>query len=620
MNRLLVTIACWIFLILGSASLASAQEAPVLAFSDLISGPSSGLGDGLGEGAIVTVWGYRLGDSPGRVIVTDNSGNERQAAHIYYWKKADGNSPGGPADLYESHRLYEVAFSIPNAPNGNAQITIETSTNQRSNALPFNIRTGNIFHVKPDGSNDSGTGSYDRPWQYVNGWDSRSSAPGNGRLNAGDIVYTHSVTEPVKGDSMRDVGMYLRGLNGTLDRQIAIASYPGRTSTVSSPIWGVQPYRSEGIVISKYILLGGMLDDPQDDRPTFGAGPSANSTIQVRTSKDGRIVGNYLSDIPGKCSNGLAGAIYSTRQDGSGVKAYGNFLHRIGCKQTSHFHHTTYMSKRTSDGQPASDAWEFGWNRFEENMAVFGIHFYDQSPHDSRDCDPVVGTFRIHNNYIRNQRGSAINVYTTDYDRQGSCWEADSHIFNNIMINVGLGPVAEINNGTQPYAISIGGDVDGDYYINNNLIYGISDQSARDFETPFAFRLRNRFEHRRVVIENNIVQTNFPMEMLRLQTEAQIQDDNNIWYTGGSEAQMTQTSFFSMLSGSAKTQDPKVIISNGLVALEEGSPAIGTAKGSQLQPTLDFYGRRIGATPNIGPLSTGTSINPPSPPSNIDIN
>jgi len=620
MNRLLMTITCWILLALGSVSVVSAQEVPVLAFSDLISGPSSGLGDGLGEGAIVTLWGYSLGESRGQVLVTDSSGNEQKAAHIYYWKKADGRSPGGPADLYESHRLYEVAFSIPDVPNGNAKITIETSAGQKSNSLPFTIRTGNIFHVKPGGNNDSGNGSHDRPWQYVNGWDNRSSAPGNGRLDAGDIVYTHGVTEPVLGDSKREVGMYLRGLNGTLDRQISIVSYPGQTSTVSSAIWGVQPYRSEGIVISKYIILGGMLDDPKDDRPTFGAGPSADSTIQVRTSKDGRIIGNYLSDIPGKCSNGLAGAIYSTREDGSGVKAYGNFLHDIGCKQTSHFHHTTYMSKRTADGGNPSDAWEFGWNRFEDNKSVFGIHFYDQSPYDSRDCDPVIGTFKIHNNYIINQRGSAINVYTTDYDRQGSCWEVDSHIFNNIMINVGLGPVAELNNGTQPYGISIGGDVAGDYYIYNNLIYGISDQSARDFEVPFAFRLRNRIKNSKVLIENNIIQTNYPMEMLRLQTEAQIQDDNNIWFIGDIDAPTNKASFFSMLSGSAKTVDPQVKVSNGLITLENNSPAIGSAKESSLQPALDFYGRHVGSAPNIGPLNTGGSINPPSPPGNIDIN
>lgn len=617
MNRILTTIACWTLLIFGTISAASAQEAPVLAFSDLISGPSSGLNDGLGEGAIVTIWGYRLGDSPGQVIITDSSGIQRQAAHIYYWKKADGTSPGGPADLYESHRLYEIAFSIPSSPNGDSEITIETSSNQRSNPLPFTIRSGNIFHAMPTGDNNSGDGSYSKPWEFVNGWESRLRAPGNALLEAGDILYTHGVTEPVFGDSMRDVGMYLRALSGTEERQIAIVSYPGKTSTVSSPKWGVRPYLSSGIVISKYIALGGLLDDPQDDRPTFGSGPNSDTTIQIRTSRDGRIVGNYISDIPGKCSNGSSGSISSGDEDGSNVKVLGNFLHEVGCKQTSHFQHTTYMSKRTSDGSEPSEAWEFGWNRLEDNMAVFGIHFYDQSPFDSRACDPVVGTLKVHNNYIKNQRGQGISIYTSDYSRQQECWAADSHIFNNVLINVGLGPIAEANNGTHPYAISIGGDIDGDFHIYNNLVYGVSDVSSREHMTPYILRLRNRLANSKVVIENNIFQANHPMDMVQSLTDTPVLGENNIWFIGGTESR--QAAHYSLLSSSSRAVDPKVIIDNGLIHLSQDSPAIGAAKDNRLQPSIDFYGHQVGPNPSIGPISSESVVNPPSPPSNIDI-
>lgn len=56
-----------------------AAPAPHLAFSDLVSGPNVGLGDGLGEGAIVTVWGYRLGDSAGSVTLIDTQGKAHPA-------------------------------------------------------------------------------------------------------------------------------------------------------------------------------------------------------------------------------------------------------------------------------------------------------------------------------------------------------------------------------------------------------------------------------------------------------------------------------------------------------------------------------------------------------------
>ena len=38
---------------------------PSVAFTDLITGPDTGLGDGVGSGAIVTVWGQRLGSVQG---------------------------------------------------------------------------------------------------------------------------------------------------------------------------------------------------------------------------------------------------------------------------------------------------------------------------------------------------------------------------------------------------------------------------------------------------------------------------------------------------------------------------------------------------------------------------
>jgi len=619
MKRLAYSSLITILFLLSLSHLAHAQEPPLIVFSDIISGPSTGLNDGRGEGAIVTIWGYRFGEYPGKVYVTDSSGSRSPAAHVYYWKRADGKSPGGPADLYSSHELYEIAFSLPRTPAGQVGISIETNSTTQSNSIPFQVRTGKIYHATPNGDNESGQGSLDSPWEFVNGWDSRSKAPGNGQLQAGDIIYTHGVEEPVFGDSTRSVGMYLRSINGTLENQVAIISYPGQPSKISSPKWGVQPYSSSGIVLSKYIVLGGLLDDPMDDRPTFGAGPTSDSTSQIRTSKDGRIIGNYISDRPGKCSNGSAGAIYSTRDAGSNVKVFGNFLHDIGCKQTSHFQHTTYMSKRTADGQQPSEAWEFGWNRLEDNKAVFGIHFYDQSPHDNRNCDPVIGSLKVHHNLIRNQRGSAINIHTSDYDNIGACWTADSQIFNNIMINVGLGPVSEINNGTQPYAISIGGSIDGDFYIYNNLVYGVSDQLSRDYETPFVFRLRNKFEDRKIIIANNIFQTNYPMQMIRVQTEADFSNDTNIWFISEGQTNDQKSEYYSMLPGSSLLMDPMINFHNGKVFLNEKSPAIGVATTIETKPLYDFFGSRHGVNFNIGPVGSQASLNPPAPPRNIDI-
>ena len=91
--------------------------APLLYFSDLVNGPKSGLGDGLGDGAIVTAWGVNLGSvqNSSKIYLKDSAGAIIEMAHTYYWKNADGILPGGPADLYTTHKMQEVAFSIPSA-------------------------------------------------------------------------------------------------------------------------------------------------------------------------------------------------------------------------------------------------------------------------------------------------------------------------------------------------------------------------------------------------------------------------------------------------------------------------------------------------------------------------
>jgi hypothetical protein len=597
---------------------------PFLAFSDLISGPSVGLNDGKGSGAIVTIWGQNLGTERGRVFFTSSDGVKREASYVYYWKPADGSLPGGPADLFTSHRMYEVAFSIPKSPDGPAEITIETANQLTSNQLTFNVRSGNIYHVMPNGDNASGDGSINSPWAYVNGYPSSQPAPGNQGLKAGDIVYSHGVKEPSFSGGGRDAGMYLRGLQGTLARQIAIAAYPGTQPTVDSPRWGIHPYLTTGIVVSKYIVKGGLLDDPKDNSDTFGAGATIDSTMQIKTSENGRIIANRITDSAGKCSNGWHGAISSGEMGGSNVKIYGNFIHDLGCRQTSHFHHTTYMSKReTSDSTP-SIAWEFGWNRLEGNEAKFGIHSYDQSPFDSRNCGDVVGTLRIHDNFIRNQRGSGINVKTNDYDQKDFCWTADISIYKNVLINTGLGPVSEINNGTAPYGISVGGDLGGNVEVNSNLILNVSDPSSREYAKAYAIDFSLRNTQSQITIASNIISVNDNIALLHKETSNHSIIEN-IWYSASRTNESVQNEITSIGNTSGNLfYDPEVAVFGNTITIGSPSTFEGTSYQGSLAITstttasttnVDFYGNMTGVD-YIGPFDENFS--PPNPPSGIN--
>lgn len=512
----------WLITVNGysqSADISNTGPSPVLAFSDLINGPASGLGDGLGEGAIVTVWGYHLGEKQGQVFFTDSSGKTRPAAHIYYWKKADGQLPGGPANLYESHQLYEVAFSIPKSSTGDGDFFFITDKGLVTSKLKFKVNNGRIFHVKSSG-NSNNIGSYNSPWQFINGDAAKKNAPGNSGLIAGDIVYSHGVEE------LHETGkaaMFLRALKGDKDAHISFISYPGTLAKVQSPSWGIHPYLSTAIVISKFTVEGGNMDDPKDDSPYVP--PISPFTIQIKTTQFGRIIGNKVTDIAGKCSNGMSGAISGTGLDIEELKVFGNEITNIGCKQTSHFHHTTYLTRRSNKSTPDILAPELGWNYLHDNMARYGIHIYDETNSTTAPCDHVYGDLKIHNNVIIDQRGPGINVYTTG--RGNACWKTDVYIYNNTLVNTGLGPISEIPNGTAPFGMKLGGSIAGKFYIKNNIIYKVSDESSRKYNKAAMISLTSHFENNTAEITENLFYSTIEMPLLNRYRLATLK--NNTW-------------------------------------------------------------------------------------------
>ena len=610
------------FCTLISMQPAVAAADPHLAFSDLISGPSEGLGDGKGTGAIVTIWGQNLGATPGKVFLIGSDGTERAASYVYYWKPADGQLPSGPSDLFTSHRMYEIAFSLPKSPDGASKIIVQTSGGAVSNALPFTVRAGNIYYVKPTGNNSTGNGSFSSPWQYVNGWSSSQPAPGNMKLQPGDILYSDGVDEPSLGGGGNDAGMFLRGLNGTLTDQIAIVAYPGTHPLVRSPRWGVHPYLSTGIVISKFVVEGGLLDDPHDNSPTFGAGSTSDSTMEIATTENGRIVGNEITDSPGKCSNGWHAAISSGGMGGSNVKVFGNYIHDLGCQQTSHFYHTTYMSKRSTSAQPASQGWEMAWNNLTDNHAVYGIHNYDQSPFDSTNCGDVTGTISIHDNFIKNQRGTGIDVATNDYDHVGYCWTANISIKRNILINTGLGPVSEVNNGTAPYGINVGGDLGGNVDIENNLVLNVSDPSSRLYATAAAIKIGLRYTQNQVLIARNIISINDPIDAL-VTNNAADQIISNLWYAPANLTYVQkQIESYSGSSGNLFT-NPNITVNNDTVTLANTADLmlnqtslLSASSTASTSSYTGFYGNKS-TQAFIGPIIDNSKA--PSPPSNISV-
>ena len=454
-NQKFITAArVFIFAMLSAAGCAYAAAGPVLNFSDLINGPKSGLNDGLGEGAIVTVWGNNLGSSQGtsKLYFKDSQNNTHEAAHIYYWKNADGQLPGGPAELYTYHKMQEIAFSIPSAAaDGPGSIYVKVN-GMDSNELEFTIRSGDIYYAKDSGNDLTGDGSWANPWKTF-GYSTGGASTKNS-VEAGDIVYGVDVTE------IQEVAIRIK--DGTIDAPISLIAYPGarlsikNNATVNIREGGLVPYnitdKPEYWIFSKWDI-------------------HAKGSSGIVPFNGGRLIGNAVTDyLDGEgCADGAAGAICTISGTSSAAKIYGNYIHDWGCYETSNQEHTTYFSIRNQgyEGSPM----EIAWNSMIDNSARFAIHFYDE-----HDCWGYSGTTKIHDNYISNQVGPGFNLGTLGCD-DGRSLSGNFDVYNNVFVNTGqLGA----NNAGFSAIHIYGSDTPGHVRVFNNTIYGYGYAGAEE--------------------------------------------------------------------------------------------------------------------------------------------
>lgn len=353
---------------------------PHLNFSDITSGPDIGIGDGHGSGAIVTVWGNNLGSSQNesKIFFVDSESIIREASHVYYWKDANGDLPGGPSDLYQEHEMQEIAFSIPKSNLGQGYIFV-TVKNQTSNKIPFFVRSGHIYHIKSSGNDISGNGSWESPWLTLS-----SVLSGDGKISAGDIVYSSGVGSP----SDVNIGSKVK-MVGTESNPYSVLVYPNTSSLLTGTISAIRNWNSNNYYwnFSKF---------------TIETQYQAFSLFQ-----GSRIIGNLItgptikSGYSGWIGGGCAGTLPNNC---GGHRIYGNEVYNYGIPDgtVDAFHHLFYISNRSGK---IAEGYEIAWNYLHDNPVYQGIHIYDQEA-----CGGWSGSIDIHHNFIKNQGGNSINI------------------------------------------------------------------------------------------------------------------------------------------------------------------------------------------------------------------
>jgi hypothetical protein len=594
-----------IFIMAGSGNAWAAP--PFLAFSDIISGPSSGLGDGKGEGVIVSVWGQNLGDTQetSQIFFEDSNGEVRPAPHTYYWKRADGVAPSGPANLSKSHRMQEIAFSIPRSALGPGRIFTRVN-GARSNTLDFTVRPGSIFFISAKGTDSSGGGSFSNSWRTVAYADSR--APN------GSTIYILDVDT---GDRNSQRAIYWNKTNAssTLDAQFAFIAYPGYQPKVIAQR-AVENHTTQGMVVSKLdIYASNYLAVDSNGQPS-GKRISNGGTYGIQSTKNGRAIGNRIGDIPGGCASKWNGAINGNARTGdkvSNFKGLGNEIYDYGCNGTDKLHHTIYLSVRSDSGLVV-EPWEWGYNYLHGNKAKFGIHQYDQGD----GCGDLSGPLRIHNNVIVDQAGSGISVGST-------CgWSMDMYIENNVLINVGLaaawdGINPDTSDGPENGGIGIrDSGLKGTAYIRNNLIYKYTEDGQK-LSGRGCLNLTGKGDSVKIAFTNNICFTTKSQPFVGSAFNASNKLDNifgsnNFWIDLGSSNLIPPAWDSTAYTGNLDMNVSKPMFFMGLE-----SELID--KGASVPLVRDIYGTPRDSVADIGPVefNNNAGIFPPEAPYNFGI-
>ena len=443
---------------------------PVLFFSDLTDGPTSGWEQSDSVGAAVTVWGLNLGDTRGTSYVTCGGVNLTSDSNYAEWGVHYGCSDCDSADEYNTARgLMMTTFWLDTIMSTGASSISVTTSEGTSNWLPFFLReTGNIYFISRTGS-DSDSGFYadtaghgsEGPWL---------TAPKVKDMQPGDIAYFRGDGIWNEEDSWDAVVFFddHSHKNGKQDTCMAMIAYPGEIPQLgdSSRQSVIRKGKSDTLrywTIAKFKMRANM----QCTKWNINVEGPDSESVETHI----RFIGNDFSSYRG----GISAVKFRGRGDGQrSLYFYGN-----NC-------HDARMSNRTDtptgddrayalyfQGTGHHDSIYIGWNEFGY-CHKGAVQFYG---HETSD---YIDHLYIHDNLFINL---GVNAGRFGGGDGGSAYHFLRHLWfwNNTIINcrydAGGGSVLRIGGDT-------GGGHKGCWFIWNNTFYDNPRPAMRFLKYP----------------------------------------------------------------------------------------------------------------------------------------
>jgi len=517
------------------AILASGQNLPPRIFyTDLESGPNTG-GEG-NSGAFVTIYGGQFGATRGSAQVTVGGG---AVASYKLWS--------------DSKIIVQLGSA---AKTGNIQVVNAGGT---SNALPFTVRTGNIYCVSTSGS-DSSNGTFS-----AGCW--RSVTKARDSIASGDIIYLRNGVAQTQDDGNGWRSCLLLRAAGSSSRPIALVAYPNETATIgnSNVSYGVRTNGS-----ANYWVIAGL--------KLYGAAAA------TEIGSGWRVVGNEIQCPSGDGAEACAGAGHV-----GNIKFLGNEVHNAGMQSSGKMYHAVYFSTNTNNV-------EIGWNYIHDNLACRAIQFHSTGGSNQYGLS-------IHDNKIVNSRCDAINLATVDPSK------GVVEVYNNIIINGGKGPHPK--DGPANYSCiyfpggSNSGSVgSGNIDVFNNTLVNCGYSAAANLGGG-GIVIGGSSPNTTMRLRNNIFSQSNGRPYIFYWASGPVSGSNNLYYGNGGAPSQTSASV---------TSDPKFTnLSQQDVSLLSSSPAkdAGVTISSLV---MDYRGvpRPQGAKFDIGALeyTDGTNTTP----------
>jgi hypothetical protein len=541
--------------------------APVLFFTDIISGPATGNSDttySTGGGAYVTLYGNFL-TSP--TVKLNGLNCLTVVSQPATW-------------LWYQRMVVQIG---PTCTSGNFVVTTAGGT---SNGLPFSIVSGRIYYVAASGGSDSNAGTFAAPWASIN--------KVNSTLADGGIAYfENGFTATSSGGNAI---FYLDAPNcATVNtNQRASGAYPGATITLGSTSSGGTPMAvgfNGGC--NGYTWFGWTLRTPGSEGLyiSYATASTANNNIRL-----------VASDV--SCPNGnsesaclIDGGI-TTASAPYQITYYGNNIHDIGTGNNGLYHaiyHGTDYSVR--------DAWNEIYN---VTGACRGIQIFSSTTaFEHYDM-------HVHDNVIHDTGCDGIGDYDTDPNITTGAYGGGAEFYNNVFYN----------NGTNGSAISY-----AFYYSEDNGVSNGS-KSVEVYNNTFYNCERGCFGMlnydgtpvARVHFHNNIMyqpSSSSSQAYFSIPSSQQslLTGQNNIIFGAG-----TTLSGCPNCTGTLNADPGFVAAASANFQLSAAtSPANGAGSTVATVPTRDLNGLLRPSSPSIGAFefAPGTAVALPNPPTNL---